>query len=602
RCAVPGLPNDTFNIQNEAHARLINATIPFDVDKASYSQCSRYKESVNQSTAHSTNMTLGETQSCSRWVYSTDVFSSSIISDLNLVCQRKMYISHANMMSMAGIMLGSLLSGPSSDQFGRKKSFLFYYWVHMFLSFLSVMTTSVSTLLVLRLFIAATGISFFTSIFVLITELVSPRKRVLASTCANMGWVLGMLLLLLFAYFFRYWKTLQLVLSAPLIIIGVSYFWLIPESPRWLINKGRNSEAQAILIDMARVNKKEFPLTLLHENLEKISHDLILETDVAESATRNLLLLLKSPILCVRLAILGFIWAVNSMVYYGVTLNMGSMIPGDIYINFLIISLLELVSHLTVRVVLRWVGRRPFYSALVLIGGGACLATVLPIVLKYESDWLVISLSNVGRFCITAAFNVMWLYTSELLPTPSRQSGMGVCSFVGRIGGVISPYIVSLQTVVGGRFGEASPLLVFGSTAVVAGVVCLFLPETARRRLPETVEEAENLRRSKQITVYHLTVRVVLRWVGRRLFYFALVLIGGGACLATVLPIVLKYESDWLVISLSNVGRFCITAAFNVMWLYTSELLPTPSRQSGMGVCSFVGRIGGVISPYIVSL
>ncbi|KAK3772878.1 hypothetical protein RRG08_024063 [Elysia crispata] len=505
RCAVPSFPNDTFSIQNEAHARLINATIPFDKEKDSISQCLQYKVSLDNSTAQSTNVTKAETQSCSRWVYSSDVFSSSFISELNLVCDREMYISHANMMSMAGLMLGSLICGAFSDQFGRKKAFLFFYWFHMIVAFGTILATSVPAFLISRLLVAGTGMAFYMSIYVLITEMVAPQKRVLAGTCANLGWVLGMLLLLLLAYFFRYWKTLQLALSIPLLIIAITYFWLIPESPRWLLSKGRYSEAQTILTEMARVNKKDFPQKLLlRETHEETSNDekkIPEVTQVSESRLKSLMLLFKSPILCVRLGILGFSWAVNSMVYYGVTLNMGSIIPGDIYINFLIMSLLELVSHLMVPLSLRWVGRRLFYCVLVFIGGGACLATILPIVLNYESEWVMISLSNLGKFCITAAFNVMWLYTSELLPTPARQSGIGFCSFVGRVGGVISPYIVSLQTVLGGRVGEAAPLLVFGATAVAAGVLCLLLPETTRRKLPETVVEAENLKRSKENAV-----------------------------------------------------------------------------------------------------
>ncbi|GFR89934.1 organic cation transporter protein [Elysia marginata] len=500
RCAVPGLLNDTFNIQNEAHARLINATIPFDADKGSYSKCSHYKNGLYKSTLLAQNITLGDTQACSRWVYSTDVFKSSILSELNMVCDREIYISHANMMSMAGLMLGSLVSGAISDQFGRKKTFLFFYWFHMLVAFSSVLATSLPTFFISRMLVAGTGVAFYMSIYVLITEMVAPQKRVLAACCANVGWVFGMLLLMLMAYFLRYWKTLQLALSSALVFIAVSYIWLIPESPRWLLNKGRYSEAYVILKEMAKVNKKEYPLeACLQENcletrLEK--QDISREAQRDESRMKSLMLLIKSPTLCIRLAILSYSWAVNSMVYYGVTLNIGSIIPGDLYTNFLIVSLLELVSHLMVPIVLRYVGRRIFYCALVLVGGGACLATFLPLMLlNDDADWIIMGLSNLGKFCISAAFNTMWLYTSELLPTSARQSGIGICSFVGRIGGMISPYIASLDNVIGGHLGEAAPLFLFGAAAVAAGALCLLLPETTRRNLPETVEEAESLKR-----------------------------------------------------------------------------------------------------------
>ena len=495
RCAVPDLLNDTYSIQNEVHASLINATIPFDSDTGTYSQCSRYRFKLNQSSLETQKTTFSKTQPCSRWVYSTDVYASSLVSDLKLVCDREMYISHANMMSMAGVMLGSLLGGPFSDQFGRKKSFLVFWWIHMIVAFCSVLVTSIPAFLISRLLVTGTGLAFYMSIYVLIMEMVAPKKRVVAGTCANLGYVFGMLVLLLLAYFFRYWKSLQLALSVPLITVAVAYIWLMPESPRWLLSKGRHLEAKAILVKMARVNKRELPEKLLLQatDEEAPADEQEEETHIALSHKKSLILLFRSPTLCVRVFILSYSWAVNTMVYYGLTLNIGSIIPGDIYVNFMIMSLLELVCHFCVPWAVRWVGRRLSYCALVLIGGGACMATILPLVFEINADWITMSLSNLGKFCISAAFNVMWLYTSELLPTPSRQSGIGFCSFIGRVGGIISPYIASLHTIVGGPLGKAVPLVVFGSVAVVAGVLCLLLPETTKRSLPETVEEAESI-------------------------------------------------------------------------------------------------------------
>ncbi|GFR60473.1 RNA-directed DNA polymerase from mobile element jockey-like [Elysia marginata] len=49
--------------------------------------------------------------------------------------------------------------------------------------------------------------------------------------------------------------------------------------------------------------------------------------------------------------------------------------------------------------------------------------------------------------------------------------------------------------VIDGPLGKAAPLLVFGAAAVLAGILDLLLPETRRRQLPETVEEAENMKR-----------------------------------------------------------------------------------------------------------
>lgn len=63
------------------------------------------------------------------------------------------------------------------------------------------------------------------------------------------------------AYLIRDWKILQLVLSAPSVLLFVTWYFL-PESPRWLLRKGRIQEAEAILRQAAERNgrKKELPI------------------------------------------------------------------------------------------------------------------------------------------------------------------------------------------------------------------------------------------------------------------------------------------------------------------------------------------------------
>ena len=47
-------------------------------------------------------------------------------------------------------------------------------------------------------------------------------------------------------------------------LLFLSYQWLMPESPRWLLAKGRRSEAFRILRDAAKVNGVDLPEDVLH--------------------------------------------------------------------------------------------------------------------------------------------------------------------------------------------------------------------------------------------------------------------------------------------------------------------------------------------------
>ena len=56
-----------------------------------------------------------------------------------------------------------------------------------------------------------------------------------------------------------------------------------------------------------------------------------------------------------------------------------------------------------------------------------------------------------------------------------------------------------------------------------------------------------------------------------------------------------------LLTALSTLGKGAITFAFGSIYLYTSELFPTPVRHLAVGSSSMFARIGSMASPYLGS-
>lgn len=50
------------------------------------------------------------------------------------------------------------------------------------------------------------------------------------------------------------------------------------------------------------------------------------------------------------------------------------------------------------------------------------------------------------------------------------------------------------------------------------------------------------------------------------------------------------------------VGKFGVTAAFSMVYVYTAELYPTVVRNMGVGVSSMASRLGSILSPYFIYL
>ncbi|XP_012939027.1 organic cation transporter protein [Aplysia californica] len=506
RCAVPGLENDTYDIQNDQHARLVNASIPRETTgSADFSQCYTYKPVFpTSSPAHNGSRDVfsyyenqdqhligfdqNETAKCDRWVFSKEKYDSTVASHLDLGCDFTSIRTHTNLMMLLGLFIGSFICSPIADLFGRKKTLIFWALLQVACGLCFTVLTSVPLLLALRFFISLTCIGLFMCVFVFVTELVGPSQRAFVGMCTMYFWSCGMFLLVFLFYFVRNWRTAQFILTTPGILYA-SYWWLIPESPRWLISKGRYSEAADVLRRMARMNGKPVPEKMLEV---MISGD---NDGERKPSQQKVWYLCATPRLTGRFLVLCLVWFAFNVCYYGLTLNVGSLIEGDLYLNFTILSVMELAGYILSQVLIDRVGRKPLFCSCMLLGGMACLATMGPVLADSDAPWINTVLSSVGKMCTTVCFATAFVFTAELIPTFVRNTGIGICSFFGRIGGLVSPFIAN--TDMGGDVGRAFPLVVFGGVTVIAGFLALLIPETKDTALPETIEDIRNIRNQK---------------------------------------------------------------------------------------------------------
>ena len=50
---------------------------------------------------------------------------------------------------------------------------------------------------------------------------------------------------------------------------------------------------------------------------------------------------------------------------------------------------------------------------------------------------------------------------------------------------------------------------------------------------------------------------------------------------------------------LSQIGKFGVTCAFAIIYVYAAELFPTVLRSTGMGMCSVMARVGSILAPIV---
>ncbi|KAK6170919.1 hypothetical protein SNE40_019202 [Patella caerulea] len=476
RCAVPSLSNDTYAIQGTWHQDLINQSIPSSKD--GWSKCNVY----------SYNKDGNRTEvGCNKWVYDQSQYESTFTTEVDMICDRSFYRSLANMILFAGNLVGTFGLGMVSDFIGRKKTLLLSIVLWSGTGIGTAFCTAFESFSTLRFFSGISMSGTFMTSFVIGFELVGPTKRTIAGIGIMLFWAIGLFSLAILAYLIRNWRTLTLITTVPSVVF-LSYWWLLPESARWLLSKGRGGEAEEIIRNAAKVNKVELPTELFDEST----------THKKEEPTAKIWQLFTTPSLLFRTLIVFFNWFVVSTIYYGLGLNVSNL-SGDSYLNFTIANIAETVSYALCILLLDRLGRKVLHSSAMLLGGIACLATMFPVIYGDKSHvWITITLSMIGKLGASGAFAIIYIFSGELFPTVLRHSALGVSATFSRLGGMVSPYIADLGLLVGGDLKTALPLIVFGSTTIAAGILSLFLPETLNRKLPETIEDVKLFSREKK--------------------------------------------------------------------------------------------------------
>ncbi|XP_049822009.1 organic cation transporter protein [Aethina tumida] len=420
---------------------------------------------------------------CNQWVF--DETESTIVNEWNITCTENQWkLSLIGSSHFAGIVVGSGLFGVLADRYGRKIIFIACILIMSLTGVLQVLSPEYITFVVL-VFLNALGTSgVYPLAFIIGVEMVGKRKREVTGIVLNYFYAVGEALVALFAWYTKNWIYLQLIVAAPPFLFLI-YHWMVPESVRWLLANDKQEKAKQIICKAAKVNNVILSSNVM-DALKEVAP--LHEMDKASITEDKMLPVIKEMItsktLLLRFAIVYFIWAVNAFVYYGLSINSTSL-SGNKYINFALVSLIEIPGYTIAWVSIQKIGRRYALILSLILCGLTCTLTIF---VPSGMTWAIIVLFLCGKLGITSSFGIVYVHTAEMLPTIVRSGGVGSASTIARLGALLAPFVPLL-----GVYFKPLPMLLFGGTALTAGLLALKLPETLGIKLPETVEEAKKL-------------------------------------------------------------------------------------------------------------
>ncbi|MHB8074280.1 MFS transporter [Desulfosporosinus fructosivorans] len=380
-----------------------------------------------------------------------------------------------------GMAIGAAVAGMAADKWGRKNIILFTLVMYGVFSGISGLATSFGMLLVLR-FLTGLGLGGELPVASTLVSEFSPVKSrgrmvVLLESFWAWGWIIASLIAVLLIPLYG-WRVAFFVGAVPA-LYSAYLRKAVPESPRFLEQKGRIKEADDIVAKMER----EAGLAPL-KDAEK-------DSPQEKNKNRVSLLDLWSGAYRRRTMVLWILWLGINFGYYGFVLWIPSLMIGKGFVLIksleftLIMSLAQLPGYYSAAYLIEKIGRK---AVLVIYLAGTAVAAYL--FGQSSSPTEILIFGSLLYFFSLGAWGGVYAYTPEMYPTIARASGSGWAAAVGRIGMIAAPYVVGLiyQTygkVVGYTYVFGMLTAVFG---IVALVVLVFGIETKGKSLDEINE------------------------------------------------------------------------------------------------------------------
>lgn len=384
--------------------------------------------------------------------------------------------------ALIGTLFGALLVGRPSDWWGRRPVLALLAVLFLASAFGCALAWNWHALLLFRWLggVAVGGASVVSPMY--ITEIAPAKRRGVLVAVSQLNIVVGILAAYLSNYLVAWvlgadhpaaWRWMFGVMAIPSVAFLLTAM-LIPESPRWLVKRGRREEAQRVLTGFGH----EAPAREAAEIAESLH---------AEMSGGHQPLFqrkyLKPLLFAFMIAAFNQLDGINAIIYYTADIfRMAGASKASALLQSVIIGLTNLVMTLLAMALIDRVGRR----TLLLVGSVTFVfshALAAWVFSTHAQGWIVIAalMGIVGSHAYSQGA-VVWVYINEILPNAIRASGSAViCFMLWVLCGAVS---WSFPVVAG--ISASGPFVFFALMMVLQFVLILkYLPETKGRSLEE---------------------------------------------------------------------------------------------------------------------
>jgi len=382
--------------------------------------------------------------------------------------------------ALIGTIIGALFCGAPAERYGRRRSLVAIAVLYLVSAIGSAAIVNWYSFMFFRL-VGGLAVGASSVVGPMYIAEISPSKwrgRFVAFFQFNI--VLGIVLAYLSNYWISGipddWQWMLAVLAAPALLFAVLLF-TIPESPRWLVKRGRSEEARGVLSTTGESD--------VDKAVEEIAGSLEATGTTGEKFFQRKYF--KPILIAFLIATFNQLAGINAILYYAPRIfEMSGAFSDGALVHSIIIGLTNLTFTMIGMLVIDRVGRKPLiyvgsigmFVALALVSYGFWAE-------KFEGLYLLLCLMGFIAFFAVSLGATIWVVISEVFPNSVRAKGQVFGSMTHWVWAALLTWCFPMLLSIGGTY-------IFGFFALA--VLCsfffaLWMPETKNKSLEQIQKE-----------------------------------------------------------------------------------------------------------------
>lgn len=372
--------------------------------------------------------------------------------------------------ALIGVLVGALAAGAVGDWIGRRRVMLVNLaWFSLGMA-ATAMTHTIQTFAVSR-FLTGIGVgALVATVGALVAEFAPPGRRNRLNAIVYSGVPAGGVLASITALLMpdsAGWRPLFWIGALPLVLLLPLAIILLPESPKWLLARGRDDAARALA---GRLGVTLPVITAPTTADRRVGYGALARRPLAW------------PTLLLGLMSFGGLLLTYALVTWLPHIMQNNGFGKDDALTFLLaLNLGAIIGGVLASGVADRIGARTVVASTFVLA--ALTLTLLPLGLPYGLLLLAVAVAGVGTIGTQV---LIYGLVSNYYPTRARAAGVAWCAGFGRLGGIVGPILGGV--LVGAGVGGTTAFYLFSGVALIGALVTRLLPSAPAEEYEPIVE------------------------------------------------------------------------------------------------------------------